>query len=187
MFIGNVDSGLEKMVRERLPLPEDVGDVVFEAPTSNWSAQLSRITVSFFLYDVQRSNQPSRSATVRAMEGTPAQRRRPQPMVMLSYLVSAWAGSPRDEHQLLGDLVSLFAGTDQVPAEMLPDSLSTSVHLSLGDDRSLGRELWTSIGGPLKGSVQLQVTVGADSFDWEDQAPPVTRIAAMAERMAEDR
>ena len=29
----------------------------------------------------------------------------------------------------------------------------------------------------------MQVTVGADTFDWEDQAPPVERISAMASRM----
>ncbi|GAA5156646.1 DUF4255 domain-containing protein [Nocardioides marinquilinus] len=185
MFINNVDSGLERMVRDRLPLPEDIGDVTFDAPTSTWSAQLSRITVSFFLYDVRRSTLPSRSATLRPQEGRQALRRRPQPMVELCYLVSAWAGSSRDEHQLLGDMISLLAATDSIPQPLLPDELSTPVQLSMGDDRSLGRELWGSIGGNLKGSVTLLATVGADSFDWEEQAPPVERIAAMAERMVE--
>ncbi len=180
VFISNVDAALERMVRARLPLPEDVGDVVFDPPTGTWSAQLSRITVNFFLYDVQRSAMPSRSATLRPQDNGPVQRRRPQPMIRLAYLVSAWAGSPRDEHQLLGDLVSMLAGTEAVPAELLPAGLSTTVQLALGDERTLPRELWTSVGGSLKAGIQLQATVGADSFDWEDAAPPVERIAAMA-------
>ena len=109
MFIRNVDESLERFIRERLALSDDLGDVTFEAPTSNWSAQLSRITVNLFLYDVGLSNQPSRTALRRVAEDGAAQQRAPQPMVRLGYLVSAWAGSPRDEHQLLGDLVSLFA------------------------------------------------------------------------------
>lgn len=183
MFISNVDTGLERMVRARLPLPEEIGDVAFEAPTGNWSAQLSRITVNFFLYDVQRSNQPSRSSRTHTPEGGTLQRRVPQPMVQLSYLVSAWAGSPRDEHQLLGDLVSLFVAADHVPAEFFTASMSTSVSLSLGDERSLPRELWSAAGGSLKASTTLQVTVGADSFDWTAAPPAVERVVAMADRM----
>jgi hypothetical protein len=183
VFISNVDTSLERLVRERLPLPEDIGDVAFDAPTGNWSAQLSRITVNFFLYDVQRSAQPSRSSMTRTPDQGSLQRRVPQPMVQLSYLVSAWAGSPRDEHQLLGDLVSLFAASDHVPSEFVPDAVSTSVLLSLGDDRSLPRELWSAAGGSLKASTTLQVTVGADSFEWKTAPPPVERVAAMADRM----
>ncbi|WP_244930196.1 DUF4255 domain-containing protein [Nocardioides sp. W7] len=183
MFISNVDSGLERMVRARLPLPEEIGDVAFDAPTGNWSAQLSRITVNFFLYDVQRSTQPSRSPMHRTAEGGSLQRRKLQPMVQLSYLVSAWAGSPRDEHQLLGDLVSLFAAADNLPEEFFTAPMSTSVLLSLGDDRSLPRELWSAAGGSLKASTTLQVNVGADSFDWTATPPSVERVSAMAERM----
>lgn len=183
MFISNVDAGLERMFRERLPLPEDVGDVVFDPPNGNWAASLSRITVNLFLYDVQRSNQPSRSSTLRAQEGAPLMRRRPQPMVRLSYLLSAWAGSPRDEHQLLGDLVSLVAATELLPERYFPQPPTTTVTMALGDERSLPRELWTATGGQLKASSIFQVTLGADSFDWEEAAPPVDRIAAMASRM----
>lgn len=185
VFISNVDTSLERMVRERLPLPEEIGDVAFDAPTGTWSAQLSRITVNFFLYDVQRSIQPSRSPMARTPDQGSLQRRVPQPMVQLSYLVSAWAGSPRDEHQLLGDLVSLFVASDHVPAEYVPDAVSTSVLLSLGDERSLPRELWSAAGGSLKASTTLQVTVGADSFSWVTAPPAVEKVVAMADRMDE--
>lgn len=183
VFISNVDAGLEKMFRDRLPLPEDVGDVVFDPPNGTWAASLSRITVNLFLYDVQRSNQPSRSAVLRSSEGQPTMRRRPQPMIRLSYLMSAWAGSPRDEHQLLGDLVSLVAATEAVPERYFPSTPTTTVSLQVGDERSLPRELWTATGGQLKASTSFQVTVGADSFDWELAAPAVDRISAMAGRM----
>lgn len=189
MFINHVDSALERLVRSRLPLPEDLGDVAFDTPDKDWAAQLTRITVNLYLYDIQRSSQPSRSpvrpprANGDGEGAAPATFRRPQPMVQLAYLVSAWAGGPHDEHQLLSDLTSLFAGTEVLPAEITSSELSSSVHVSLGDDLNAGRELWQTIGGKLRPAVQLRVTVAADTFDWEPLAPSVERIEAMANRM----
>ncbi len=184
MFISHVDTALEKLLRTRLPLAEEHGDVAFDVPSSSWSAQLSRITVNLFLYDVQRSNQPSRSVTARTgADASPAMRRRPQPMIQLGYLVSVWAGSPRDEHQLLSDVVSLFAGLEAIPAELVPADLTSSIQLLLGDERSTGRELWAGAGGTLKPAVCVRATVAADTFDWELTPPAVERITAMAERM----
>ena len=182
VFISHVDSGLEKLLRTRLPLPEEMGDISFDPPNGTWSAQLSRITVNLFLYDVQRSSVPS-GPMVRSVDGAAAQRRRPQPMMQLGYLVSAWAGSPRDEHQLLGDVVSILAGVEALPDDLLPDGLSSSARLVLGDPDNRVREVWSASGGSLKASFSLTVTVAADTFDWELQPPSVERINAMASRM----
>lgn len=179
MFIRNVDEGLEKLIRERLPLPADVGDVSFDAPGKNWSAQLSRLTVNFFLFHVDRSTHPARAPQQRLDADGRPQRRAPQPMVELGYLVSAWAGSPRDEHLLLGDLMSLLAGSPQLPAEYA-GSLGSSVHLTVGSDGLLrAREIWQGVGGDLKAAVLLTATVAADSWDWTDEAPSVQRISVL--------
>jgi hypothetical protein len=181
MFVRMVDEGLERFLRTQLPLPEDLGDISFEAPTGNWSAQLSRITVNLFLYEVARSSHPARAATQRVDANGRSERRAPQPMVQLNYLVSAWAGSPRDEHQLLGDVISRIAPCDVLPAEHLPAELASTVHLGFGaDERNRPRDVWGAAGGQLKASFTLQATVAADSFAWQDQAPLVTRIEALA-------
>ena len=60
--------------------------------------------------------------------------------------------------------------------------MSSTVRLALGDGKTLARDIWGSASGTLKASVILQVTVAADTFDWEEQAPAVTEIAAMANR-----
>jgi hypothetical protein len=172
-----VDEGLERMLRELLPLPADVGDVSFDTPTGNWSAQLSRITVNLFLYDVSRSNQPPRSPTRRiAADGT-ALRRIPQPMVQLSDLVRAWAGSPRDEHQLLGDVLARLAGLTTLPEQYLPDDLSSSVQLNVPDDPdNRSHAVFSAAGGQLKAAFTLLATVAADTFDWRVAAPAVERV-----------
>lgn len=181
MFIRNVDESLEKFVRARLALNDDLGDVTFETPTSNWSAQLSRITVNLFLYDVGLSNQPSRTALRRVTDDGTGQRRAPQPMVRLGYLVSAWAGSPRDEHQLLGDLVSLFAAQPMIPTEFQVGNLSSNIQVRLcADELNRPRDVFAGSGGQLKASFALEATVAADSYDWVEEAPAVERIEGMA-------
>lgn len=182
MFIKDVDEALEALLRARLPLPREVGDVLFDAPTDTWAAQLSRLTVDLFLYGVERSTMPNRTQQARVEEGTGrAQRRAPQPMIELSYLVSAWAGSPADEHQLLSDVVSILAGTAVIPEEFLPERTSSSVTLSLGADATTRpRDVWQGLGGKLKACLLLRATVAADTFDWEDQAPAVERISVLS-------
>jgi hypothetical protein len=181
VFIRVVDEGLERLLRAELPLPTDIGDITFDAPSRNWSAELSRLTVNLFLYDVTRSSVPSQSPTVRATGDGRGEQRAPQPMMQLSYLVSAWAGSPRDEHQLLGQVVSCLAGRTSLAVDFLPSPLSSPVHLSLREDEhNKLREIWTSAGGQLKASFTLIVTVAADTFDWTEQAPLVKSVEALA-------
>jgi hypothetical protein len=180
VFIRVVDEGLEHLLRAELPLPADVGDISFDAPTGTWAAQLSRITVNLFLYDVSRSSLPSRSLPQRVDANGRAQHRPQQPMVRLSYLVSAWAGNARDEHQLLGDVISRCAALGELPAQHVTGDLSSPVHLTFADDeRNRQREVWSGVGGQLKPSFTLQANVAADTFGWRDQAPVVTRIEAL--------
>jgi hypothetical protein len=180
VFIRVVDEGLEHLLRAELPLPEDVGDVSFDAPTGTWAAQLARITVNLFLYDISRSSIPSRSQTHRVDPNGRIQQRAQQPMVRLSYLVSAWAGNARDEHQLLGDVISRCVAVGELPERHITGALSSPVHLSFADDeRTRPRDVWSGVGGQLKPSFTLQANLAADTFDWRDEAPPVTSIEAL--------
>lgn len=180
MFIRTVDEALERLLRAELPLPPELGDVSFEPPTGTWSAQLSRLTVNLFLYDVGRSNQPSRSPVRRAGPDGSAQRRVPLPMVRLGYLVSAWAGSPRDEHQLLSEVINRVAGLTSLPAKYLPDDTASTVDLGFdGDDHNRTREIWTALGGQLKAACTVQVHLAADAFGWVAPAPAVQRVATL--------
>lgn len=181
MFIRIVDEGLERFVRAEVPLPEDVGDVSFDVPNSGWSARLSRLTVNLFLYDVARSSHLNRAPVRRVDENGRAERRAPQPMVELSYLASVWAGDPRDEHQLLGELISRIAGLDVLPPEYLPRPLSSSVHLSFDDnDRHRTRDIWSGADATLKAGFILHATVAADTFGWAPEPPVVTTLEGAA-------
>lgn len=179
VVIPTVDAGLESLLRQELPLPAALGDVSFDPPSGSWSAQLSRITVNLFLFGVGRSNQQPRPPAERTVDGQ-RQRRPALPMIDLRYLVTAWTGSIRDEHQLLGDLFGLLLRHQQLPADHLPTPLATGVQLAVPptDDARING-VWSTIGGTIKPSFELLVTTAAADLDFEGVATPVQRIEAM--------
>ena len=62
-----IDAALEAFLRATVPLSAQDVDVSFEAPDREWSAKLTRPTVSVFLWDIRRSNaQRSRPASRRS-------------------------------------------------------------------------------------------------------------------------
>lgn len=181
MLIPVVEDGLERLLRETLPLPTQQGDISFDPPSSTWSAQVNRLTVNLFLYGVARSSQPPRGPSVRTSAGGATERRHALPMVQLSYLVSAWAGSARDEHLLLGDALTRLLAHQVLPDRYLPRPLSSGVQLALaGDELNRPRDVWSGLGGSLKASFTLLVTVAADAYDWEAAAPEVTFVSGSA-------
>lgn len=183
MIVPTIDSGLEAFLRAELPLPEAVGDVSFDPPSGTWSAQLSRITVNLFLFGIGRSEQQPRPPADRELNGR-AQRRRPIPMLELHYLVSAWAGVVRDEHQLLGDALACLLQTTALPPEHLAIPLPSGVQMNVEPyDNSRAKDVWTTVGGAIKPSFELVVTSAADSPAFADLPPRVERIHALVDRM----
>jgi len=183
MLIPTIDDGLENLLRASLPLPVETGDVSFDAPSSTWSAQVNRLTVNLFLYQVSRSGQPPRPGQTRQGPNG-VERRFALPMVQLSYLVSAWAGSPRDEHGLLGDVLTCLVSHQVLPVEHLDREPSSPVQLQLASDEvNRPREIWSSLGGSLKASFTLTALVAADAYPWEPLPPLVTAIEPVTSRL----
>ena len=179
MIVPVIDAGLEAMVRDLLPLPATLGDVSYDPPSGSWSAQLSRITVNLFLFGVGRSAQPPRPALNQTVDGQP--RRRPQlPMLELHYLVSAWAGTVRDEHQLIGELLTHFTLHQILPAEHLTAELAAPIQLAVSPhDNSRAKDVWSTVGGAIKPSFELIVTAPIDALPFEALPPAVERVAAL--------
>lgn len=184
MFIRMVDESLELMLRTELPFPREIGDISFEVPSSKWSGGITRPTVNLFLFDITRSSVPNRAPMRRVDANGKGERRAPQPMIELNYMVSAWVGKDVVEsHQLLGEVISRIAGLDMVPAEYTNPKLTSSILLSfVEDDRHRARDIWAGAENSLQAGFSMHCTVAADTFGWTLEPAPVTGIASYTRR-----
>lgn len=183
MVVAAIDHGLERLLRAALPLPDDIGDVSFDPPDRSWGASVSRITVNVFLFDVGRGDQPGRPPAERFEQDGARLRRGSIPISRLNYLVTAWAGSVRDEHQLLGDVLGCFLRHPFLPPAYLPAPLPAAVQLQiLGLEGRKSNELWAAIDGRLRAGFQLQVLAPHETLPWSPTPPEVTQVSGQATR-----
>jgi hypothetical protein len=186
MLIPAVEHGLERLLRDTLPLPEHVGDVSFDPPSRTWAAQLSTVTVNLFLFGVGRSPQPPRPTAERITSDGRVERRPPLPMIELNYLVSAWAGNVRDEHELLGDVLGCIVTNQVLPAEFLSSELPATVQIALApQDHGRAKDVLTAVDGSMRASFEVVITTALDGLAWREVAPRVARIEALTAPMPE--
>ena len=179
-MIHAVDESIRNLVRRDALNGGDV-EVVFEAPTKDWSGRRTTPTVDIYLYDVREDVRMRHYGLVdeRADRRVIA-RARPPRLFKLSYLVTAWTQRPEDEHHLLSALLGCFVRHDHIPPELLVaplDRLAEPVPVSIAlpppQDRALS-DVWSALGGELKPSLDLVVMAPWVPAADEDIAPPVT-------------
>lgn len=163
---------LQEWLQEELPLPEDVGDVSFESPEGTWGTSVTRPTMNLFLFDIARGDQQPVALPPRRDDNGTLVQERPAPAVAFSYLVSAWGGGVREEHQLLGDAVKAILRTPFLSTPELP----SPVQLRLAD-QTRGRDLWGNLGGRLRASMVLVATTAVTL----DKSRPVAPAAESVE------
>ncbi|CBG69858.1 MULTISPECIES: DUF4255 domain-containing protein [Streptomyces] len=165
-------------------------DVSFEAPTRDWAARRNAPAVNAYLYDIREdvSRRQRGHMPVRDERDIVVRRRQPPRWFRLSYLVTAWTKQPQDEHRLLSAVLATLLPHELLPADRLPGALGAlglTVPLSVAglhtESRSLA-EIWSALGGELKPSLDLVVTVPFPAFPEYDAGPPVTEGAAIRVR-----
>jgi hypothetical protein len=179
--IHEVDSALRALVL-REGLDESGAEVVFDAPTKDWASRRGNIpTVDVYLYDIREDLRRRERGMINEYDdGRVVARRLPPRYIKLSYLISAWTTRPVDEHRLLSGLLSCFLRHDAVPPELLTGPLQAlglalplSVALPPPEDRSFA-DVWSALGGELKPSLDIVVSVPTDSGQRREVGPPVT-------------
>jgi hypothetical protein len=101
--------------------------------------------------------------------------------------VTAWAGTVRDEHQLVGDLLTVFMETQVLPADKLAMQLNSPVQLTVAHhDNSRAKDVWSTVGGAIKPSFEVVVTTAGDAMPFVQLPPSVERVAAMVSRISRD-
>jgi hypothetical protein len=186
-MIHEVDACLAALLKAEA-LRDTEAQVVFDAPTTSWAARRTGPVIDVFLYDL-REDVTRREAQVwpeRDGNGRITGRRRGARFFKMSYLLSAWTNRPEDEHRLLGQLLESLLRYDRVPDAYLRGRLrGKTVQLGLalpqGPDRSLS-DLWNALGGEMKPSLDLVVTVAIEPARDYPVGPPVReRVVGVAD------
>ncbi|MFF8507436.1 DUF4255 domain-containing protein [Streptomyces sp. NPDC015492] len=179
-MIHEVDEGLRRLLNGS-GLEASGIDVTFDAPTRDWAARRSAPTVCVFLYDIREDalRRGSGTGEVYDEDGHLVARRSPPRWFQLTYLVTAWANRPQDEHRLLSQVLAALVAQDALPAPLLTGSLA-ELGLTVGleaagpvMDAPAAADVWSALGGEMKASLGVRVWAPLAGVA-KAAAPPVT-------------
>jgi hypothetical protein len=179
--IHEIDESLQRLVASTL---NGSGvNVAFEAPTREWAAQRNGPTVNLYLYDLREDVSRRSAGREPIRDGDRiVGRREPVRSYRLSYLATAWTPRPQDEHRLLSVLLGCFLRSPELPAEVLPEDLAEAglrirltAGLPPGGDRSIS-DIWSALGGELKPSLDVVLTVPFDTERVATAGPPLEEL-----------
>ena len=172
-----IDASLERFLRSVVPLPPAVS-ISFATPDKRWGAANAGPTVNLFLWDVRRHMSHAHFGMQYEQQDGVGVVRRPDPDVSLRYLVTAWAGEPRDEHQLLGSVLRALLAHAAIPAEHVAPGLDAvggvAVEVAAGEGRP--NDFWSSLDGQLKPGFELSVRFRVPLDPSLELGPPIGSI-----------
>ncbi|MFB7527169.1 DUF4255 domain-containing protein [Streptomyces sp. NPDC056178] len=194
-MIHEVDDVLRGLIRAEVLEGGQIA-VVFDAPTREWAAKVNAPMVNLYLYDIREDMRRRERGLHNEYDerGTIVARRRPPRFFKLSYLITAWTKRPEDEHRLLSSLLGCLLRYEALPPERLTGTLAetgASVPMSIAlpppEDRSFA-DVWSALGGELKPSLDLVISVPVTASPSYVVGPPVgdeglqTRFGDVPER-----
>jgi uncharacterized protein DUF4255 len=163
--IHEVDSALHALIQREAIGGRDV-EVVFDAPTKDWSSRRNAPTIDVYLYDIREDLRRRERGLLNEYDERQriVARTLPPRHFKLSYLVTAWTQRPEDEHRLLSGLLGCFLQHEAIPADLLTGPLAelglpvpVTIALPPPEDRSFA-DVWSALGGELKPSLDLVVS-----------------------------
>lgn len=184
-----VDEAMRRVLRGGV-LPDGSGDIAFEAPTRDWAARRNAPTLNAYLYDIREevARRERGAISERDASGVVVRRHQPPRWFRLSYLVTAWTTRPEDEHRLLSAALGCLLSHEMLPVAALPDALralKASIPLTVAvpppESRSIA-DIWSALGGELKPSLDVVLTVPFPVSPSYAVAPPVTEGAVAVVR-----
>jgi len=170
-MIREMDEALRQLLIRELPINNNEIDITFEQPKREWSARLNRPTLNLFLYDLQEHLKMRGShqwRVERRPDGTALQRR-PPVKIKLSFMITAWATTSDDEHNLLSRTLMAFFRQPLLPEDLVPEELleqSSRIELEVSREETAHKpvDVWTVLDNDLRPSITLMVTVTVDPY-----------------------
>ncbi|HEV2368739.1 MAG TPA: DUF4255 domain-containing protein [Acidimicrobiales bacterium] len=176
-----VDEALRTLLRTEAVAGTDV-EVALDAPTRDWASRRNKPTIDLYLYDIREEvkRRSVGAALERDERGLVTRRVEPPRYFRLAYLVTAWTQRPDDEHRLLASVLACLIRHDALPLSeaiaphLFEQGLSVGLHLAYpaSEDRRVS-DVWTSLGGDLKPSLDLLVIMPVDTQRFTEAAQAV--------------
>jgi hypothetical protein len=171
-----LDESLESFLRAEVPLGREEVDVAFEIPDPDWGSGLTKPTVNLYLWDVRRSASQNEAGKVLGERNGQKVWTDPLPRIAFRYMITAWANEVRDEHQLLGAVLTALLPSATLPTEHLQGSLArlrpTPMMYISGHEASDLTDFWSTMEGKLKPGLDLMVTATVDAAVVKEAGPP---------------
>lgn len=145
-MLHDIHDALQRLIHDQGRISPFEVDVRFETPTREWLGRLTRPTVVFFLFDLAENIELRRNDFQQTRGNGRVARRLPPRRIDLHYLVSAVTTEAADEHRLLWRVLETLLRHQQLPDDVLPDTL-----------RALDPPLTTRIASPQAGSRPLDL------------------------------
>src|SRR5215210_1632947 len=168
-MLADLDETLRGMLKGELERHGFEGiEIAFDAPTREWSGQLSAPAVNLFLYDMRESEEERPSGWTKQRIGDEFVEG-PPPMVMeVSYAITAWAQAVEDEHRLLSQVLAVLNAYPHLPEDALNGRLrngsqAMSIKTKVGQAKGDKADFWTAVGGQFKASLDYVVRLTVES------------------------
>jgi hypothetical protein len=167
--IDEVDDVLRTLLTRDAFSGTDV-EVVFDAPTREWSSKRRNPTVDLYLYDIREDMRRREVGRAEYRPGGREVERRIEPprWFKLCYILTAWTNRPEDEHRLLSAAMRCLVRFESLPTDLVNGSigeLGLPVPITCGipppEERALS-DVWSALGGDLKPSLDVVVVAPID-------------------------
>jgi Pvc16 N-terminal domain/Carboxypeptidase regulatory-like domain len=178
-MLADLDETLRTLLKEELEVHGFEGvDIAFDAPSRDWSGQLSKPTVNVYLYDLREAENLRTSEWGRISRNGRTFETRP-PMVMeASYAVTAWTQAVEDEHRLLSQVLAIFFAYPEIPQGKLNGRLANGsqawpIKARIGQGKGEKSDFWSAVGGQYKVSLDYVVRLSVESGAMRERGPEV--------------
>ena len=164
-MIADVDASLRSLLRATA-LHGSTVDVVFDLPTKAWSEHVAGAVVDAYLWEVREdvTRRQNDWEDIRNDDGRVVGRKPPLHRYRLRYLLTAWGGTPADEHRLLSSVLASLADQQAIPSEHVGGDLvdeGLPVYLTVAlpaDADNPPTDLWGALGIAPRPALDLVVT-----------------------------
>lgn len=175
-MLPDLDRAIKKLLHHEIPrVQRGEVTVYFDQPTQQWRERLgNQPAINIFLYDVRENNilrqhqweeqlKPEQYHNGRRQKRTPFR-------VDCTYILTTWANTPEDEHELLSECMMTLFAYPVLPKEILQGELEKqpfelTTRLASHDKLTNPAELWSALDNQLRPSITYTITIAFDPWN----------------------